>query len=119
RLKEEVARQRQAGLRCDWLEADEVRERWPGAAPECHGALFAPEDGALDPQALTRACLADARRLGAALRPEPVESIQVAQGRVTGVVTAAGTDRKSTRLNSSHRTISYAVFCLKKKKQKK
>src|SRR5207248_10954752 len=30
----------------------------------------------------------------------------------------AGTDRKSTRLNSSHRTISYAVFCLKKKKKK-
>src|SRR5207248_4471933 len=26
-------------------------------------------------------------------------------------------DRKSTRLNSSHRTISYAVFCLKKKRQ--
>src|SRR6202047_5507485 len=26
-----------------------------------------------------------------------------------------GIDRKSTRLNSSHRTISYAVFCLKKK----
>src|SRR5438094_5948376 len=26
-------------------------------------------------------------------------------------------DRKSTRLNSSHRTISYAVVCLKKKKQ--
>src|SRR5207248_11304002 len=32
---------------------------------------------------------------------------------------AAGKDRKSTRLNSSHRTISYAVFCLKKKKTKK
>src|SRR5690606_41666292 len=29
---------------------------------------------------------------------------------------AAGTDRKSTRLNSSHVKISYAVFCLKKKK---
>src|SRR5207248_10803351 len=28
-------------------------------------------------------------------------------------------DRKSTRLNSCHRTISYAVFCLKKKKKKK
>src|SRR5437773_5121405 len=28
-------------------------------------------------------------------------------------------DRKSTRLNSSHITISYAVFCLKKKKKKK
>src|SRR5437773_7245011 len=32
---------------------------------------------------------------------------------------AAGEDRKSTRLNSSHITISYAVFCLKKKKKKK
>src|SRR5947209_16808935 len=29
-----------------------------------------------------------------------------------------GTDRKSTRLNSSHANISYAVFCLKKKKKK-
>src|SRR3712207_9535511 len=28
----------------------------------------------------------------------------------------AGSDRKSTRLNSSHANISYAVFCLKKKK---
>src|SRR5437867_4926840 len=31
----------------------------------------------------------------------------------------SGADRKSTRLNSSHRTISYAVFCLKKKKHKR
>src|SRR5688572_32637952 len=30
-----------------------------------------------------------------------------------------GTDRKSTRLNSSHSQISYAVFCLKKKKKNK
>src|SRR5438034_2090432 len=29
-----------------------------------------------------------------------------------------GRDRKSTRLNSSHTVISYAVFCLKKKKKK-
>src|SRR5438132_7971877 len=32
--------------------------------------------------------------------------------------TAIAGDRKSTRLNSSHTVISYAVFCLKKKKQK-
>src|SRR5207248_10533075 len=32
------------------------------------------------------------------------------------VIFAKIEDRKSTRLNSSHRTISYAVFCLKKKK---
>src|SRR3712207_7934977 len=31
---------------------------------------------------------------------------------------AARGDRKSTRLNSSHANISYAVFCLKKKKEK-
>src|SRR5207244_13635869 len=31
----------------------------------------------------------------------------------------AGEDRKSTRLNSSHQIISYAVFCLKKKKKQK
>src|SRR3712207_7630024 len=35
-------------------------------------------------------------------------------GVVAGVV---GLDRKSTRLNSSHANISYAVFCLKKKKK--
>src|SRR5437762_13596222 len=32
-------------------------------------------------------------------------------------VVRAPLDRKSTRLNSSHRCISYAVFCLKKKKR--
>src|SRR2546427_7124328 len=31
--------------------------------------------------------------------------------------TGGGIDRKSTRLNSSHSQISYAVFCLKKKKK--
>src|SRR3989475_2349214 len=33
-----------------------------------------------------------------------------------GISAAQGQDRKSTRLNSSHSQISYAVFCLKKKK---
>src|SRR5438445_1178431 len=34
-----------------------------------------------------------------------------------GELVARQTDRKSTRLNSSHANISYAVFCLKKKKR--
>src|SRR5688572_31772254 len=34
------------------------------------------------------------------------------------VVAVTGEDRKSTRLNSSHSQISYAVFCLKKKNNK-
>src|SRR5207245_11092904 len=43
----------------------------------------------------------------------------LAQGRGTLRVPArdADQDRKSTRLNSSHGSISYAVFCLKKKKK--
>src|SRR5438067_8876295 len=46
---------------------------------------------------------------GGVLRPE-------AKHRDTGVmINRAAQDRKSTRLNSSHVSISYAVFCLKKK----
>src|SRR5258708_26361664 len=50
---------------------------------------------------------------------EPRGAIQVG-GReipVRAVVTRSVRDRKSTRLNSSHQIISYAVFCLKKKKK--
>src|SRR5688572_31303109 len=36
-----------------------------------------------------------------------------------GAADTFGSDRKSTRLNSSHSQISYAVFCLKKKKKYK
>src|SRR2546427_6509060 len=36
----------------------------------------------------------------------------------TGAIRCGIEDRKSTRLNSSHSQISYAVFCLKKKKKK-
>src|SRR3712207_7810701 len=39
-----------------------------------------------------------------------------AQGPHRGAEQAGAGDRKSTRLNSSHANISYAVFCLKKKK---
>src|SRR5438034_7722869 len=42
-------------------------------------------------------------------------------GRVVGIDRSEGRgsgDRKSTRLNSSHTVISYAVFCLKKKKRR-
>src|SRR3989440_2548317 len=54
-----------------------------------------------------------------------LQSFRVASGRrlgpasaleIGGRALAPGVDRKSTRLNSSHDQISYAVFCLKKKK---
>src|SRR2546426_4056715 len=40
------------------------------------------------------------------------------EGIVVPLLQKAGLDRKSTRLNSSHLVISYAVFCLKKKKKR-
>src|SRR5437762_11967684 len=45
---------------------------------------------------------------------DPLDGVEV-----TDLDASARRDRKSTRLNSSHRCISYAVFCLKKKKKKK
>src|SRR3712207_6854382 len=41
------------------------------------------------------------------------------QQKVISVIRKNSEDRKSTRLNSSHANISYAVFCLKKKKTNK
>src|SRR5258708_27251563 len=38
---------------------------------------------------------------------------------ISGLIMLVKEDRKSTRLNSSHQIISYAVFCLKKKISKK
>jgi glycine oxidase len=89
RLGDAASLQRQGGLRCDWLSGEEVQERWPGAAPGALGALFASEDGAVDPQVLARALLADARRLGAALLPRPARALRFTGGRVTGVETEA------------------------------
>src|SRR3712207_8870718 len=58
-------------------------------------------------------------------RAERVPQLRVHRGELALLVRGArgergrhrGADRKSTRLNSSHANISYAVFCLKKKKQ--
>src|SRR5689334_24688728 len=47
----------------------------------------------------------------------PALRLAAAGGRRDGPVRPV--DRKSTRLNSSHSSISYAVFCLKKKKKNK
>src|SRR5688572_32354700 len=60
-------------------------------------------------------------RIGADAQPNPHPRRAVARHSAEDHVVARGLrisaeDRKSTRLNSSHSQISYAVFCLKKKK---
>src|SRR5438477_8655215 len=54
---------------------------------------------------------------GPRCRTPPGRAAVAPEGRVRGEGIRG--DRKSTRLNSSHMSISYAVFCLKKKKKKK
>src|SRR5256885_5579799 len=56
-----------------------------------------------------------ARSFLSSLLPPPWWLLALALGTATPVWAQA--DRKSTRLNSSHLVISYAVFCLKKKKK--
>src|SRR3712207_7424198 len=60
----------------------------------------------------------DQQQVGAAVDQAvgllPVGGDQLVEGDVAGAGVVE--DRKSTRLNSSHANISYAVFCLKKKK---
>src|SRR5438094_8168790 len=51
--------------------------------------------------------------------PRTASILSTREGRRPPLPSPVPIDRKSTRLNSSHRTISYAVFCLKKKKKKK
>src|SRR5439155_26308472 len=48
-------------------------------------------------------------------RTELIEQGSTPSHRARGMMTVRASDRKSTRLNSSHVAISYAVFCLKKK----
>src|SRR3712207_8016943 len=66
--------------------------------------------------AARRALEAGEAFLEAALRHQLAAFGQVGLGRAGGEREQRGADRKSTRLNSSHANISYAVFCLKKKK---
>src|SRR4051794_38270954 len=60
---------------------------------------------------------AQEKRAAALLTEQAQASAQMTQAVIKTALACACSDRKSTRLNSSHPSISYAVFCLKKKKQ--
>src|SRR2546427_4328865 len=69
--------------------------------------LFAPEKDEIGIEGT------EGDRLGHHLRSDPPRVAE--RDRESGTAARTGRDRKSTRLNSSHSQISYAVFCLKKK----
>src|SRR5258708_27830210 len=78
---------------------------------------------------ITMRLFAEEKRTGTIelLATSPVSDVEVILGKWLSAVIlyasmlllTAERDRKSTRLNSSHQIISYAVFCLKKKKKRK
>ena len=84
-LRGHVAWQRQQGHRCDWLDAGEVRERWPWIRPVA-GALWAPHDGALDPGQLVIALLADAERMGARILRAEARRVEREGDRIVAVI---------------------------------
>jgi len=88
-LRAKVAWQKGQGLSCDWLDPAEVGRRWPWLAPTA-GALWAPRDGALDPERLVHGLLADAQRLGAVLVPDRATGLRRTGERISGVSGAAG-----------------------------
>lgn len=88
-LGAKVAWQRGQGYLCEWLGPDEVRRRWPWLGPAV-GALWAPRDGALDPEQLVRALLADAQGLGALMVSDRAIRIERAGDKVTGVTGETG-----------------------------
>src|SRR6266496_1569890 len=106
---------------------------WPGGEDAASRYGVAPTRDRPDSPWVIRAVLAYPARMAATacrtcsrneVPPTPVPSIQPgvipsawATWTGPGAETVAMPDRKSTRLNSSHVEISYAVFCLKKKKK--
>src|SRR3712207_7141375 len=77
--------------------------------------LFRSETARMPDPGRQKPALSTGTGLLAGPRVPPVRRIQ-ARERHGGLVALRIQDRKSTRLNSSHANISYAVFCLKKKK---
>jgi glycine oxidase len=83
-LRARVASQRDRGYSTEWLDPDDLRRRWPWLGPAA-GALWAPDDGALDPGQLVRALLADAKRLGVRTIADRVTGIARRSDRTLGV----------------------------------
>jgi glycine oxidase len=88
-LRAKVSWQQSRGHACQWIDTEEVARRWPWLAPT-HGALWAPNDGALDPARLVEGLMADAKRLGAVPVSDRAIELRQERGKVLGVRGEAG-----------------------------
>src|SRR5437867_9719733 len=106
---------------CFFFQAEDgIRDRTVTGVQTCALPIFPFNDAAdldhdgdivrMPCEAANAICAAATGPTGAAGVNGPWENVDA-----RALYSAFGRDRKSTRLNSSHRTISYAVFCLKKK----
>ena len=84
-LRRKVEWQKSQGLESEWLSQPELRDRWPWLGPAV-GALWAPQDGALDPGRLVEALLKDARRRGASVITDRIVGVQSVGSSVSGVI---------------------------------
>jgi glycine oxidase len=84
-LRARCAWQRQHSFLSDWLDAEEVKARWPWLGPTA-GALWAAREGALEPEKLVAALLADAERHGAVILRDTVVAVDQRGDRAAGVI---------------------------------
>ncbi len=78
------------GLDAEWLGPREARRREPGLSPRIGGAIYAPQDGQVDPGAVVRALAVAVEAAGGELRTGlAVTGIDTAGGRVVGVEVAS------------------------------
>ena len=81
---------RDAGLRAEWLDQDQLRKEVPGIGGEPHGAVAYPDDGRVDNARLVKALMRDAIRRGARMEFAVADRLIVESGRLTGAAASAG-----------------------------
>ncbi|MBV8087637.1 MAG: glycine oxidase ThiO [Chloroflexi bacterium] len=90
-LRERAGWQRAAGLRAEWLCADEARRLEPGLAPDVAGALWAPQEAHVNAEHVTDALRIAGRRRGVTFRERTAVTELVSDGdRVSAVRTSRG-----------------------------
>jgi len=83
-LRRKVGWQQRNGYACEWLDSEQVHRRWAWLG-RVKGALFSPEDGALDPELLVQALMADAKRNGATTERDRAVALETVSDRIAGV----------------------------------